>query len=34
MVRLTRLLHDLGLVADLGMQVRNPPIELLQTFVE
>ena len=34
MVRLTRLLHDLGLVADLGMQARNPPIELLQTFVK
>ena len=30
MVRLTRLLHDLGLVPDLEMQERNPPIELLE----
>jgi aminoglycoside phosphotransferase (APT) family kinase protein len=30
MVRLARLLHDLGLVADLRMQEHNPPIELLQ----
>jgi aminoglycoside phosphotransferase (APT) family kinase protein len=34
MVRLTRLLHDLGLVPDLEMQEHNPPIELLQTFVK
>jgi hypothetical protein len=34
MVRLARLLHDLGLVPDLQMQVRNPPIELLQTLLK
>ncbi len=34
MVRLARLLHDLGLVPDLAMQARNPPIELLQKFVK
>jgi len=30
MVRLARLLHDLGLVPDLRMQEHNPPIELLR----
>ena len=34
MVRLTRLLHDLGLVPDLGMQEHNPPIELLQKLLK
>jgi aminoglycoside phosphotransferase (APT) family kinase protein len=34
MVRLARLLHDLGLVPDLQMQAHNPPIELLQTLLK
>jgi aminoglycoside phosphotransferase (APT) family kinase protein len=34
MVRLARLLHDLGLVPDLRMQEHNPPIELLQKLVK
>lgn len=34
MVRLARLLHDLGLVPDLQMQEHNPPIELLQTLLK
>ena len=34
MVRLARLLHDLGLVPDLRMQEHNPPIELLQTLMK
>ena len=34
MVRLARLLHDLGLVPDLGMQEHNPPIELLEKLVK
>ena len=34
MVRLARLLHDLGLVPDLSMQEHNPPIELLQKLVK
>ena len=34
MVRLARLLHDLGLVPDLEMQEHNPPIALLQTLLK
>jgi aminoglycoside phosphotransferase (APT) family kinase protein len=34
MVRLTRLLRDLGLVPDLRMQEHNPPIELLQSILK
>jgi aminoglycoside phosphotransferase (APT) family kinase protein len=34
MVRLARLLHDVGLVADLRMQEHNPPIELLEKLID
>lgn len=33
MVRLARLLHDLGLVPDLQMQDHNPPIDLLRKLL-
>lgn len=33
MVRLTTLLHDLGLVADLSMQEQNPPADLLRALL-
>ena len=34
MVRLARLLHDLGLVPDLSLQERNPPMALLEKLVK
>jgi aminoglycoside phosphotransferase (APT) family kinase protein len=34
MVRLSVLLHDLGLVPDLGMQEHNPPMALLQKLLK
>lgn len=34
MVRLARLLHDLGLVPDLQMQEHNPPIELVRKLID
>ncbi len=33
MVRLVRLLHDIGLVPDLGMQERNPPSDILRALL-